>query len=296
MVAQARPTLAGLQRDVHGYAPCTHGRGDSLGGPWARTLLDWRFGMRTALLALVALLHLLVLSTSARATTADEVCSPASTPTICIVATSKNGTPVTPGSTLDFGTRALVVPPAAALVVSNGGAMTINAGALTVQGGGALLAPGGSITINTTGNVMVGTSQSRRAVGLIDVSSAAGGGTIDIEAAGDVEIDGKLDSSSNAADNNGNDITITGASVTIAGTIDLHSQGAGLPGGLIIDATTGNATLTVASSINGTGSDPSAGGEAFNVEIDSENGNAVSNAAIDVSAQQAAGSGGLGRR
>ena len=248
--------------------------------------------MRTALLALVALLHLLVLSTSARATTADEVCSPASTATTCIVAISKNGTPVTPGSTLDFGTRALVIPAAAALVVSDGGAMTINAGALTVQGGGALLAPGGSITINTTGNVMVGTSQSGRAVGLIDVSSASGGGTIDIEAMGDVEIDGTLDSSANAADHDGNDITITGASVTIAGTIDLHGQGAGVPGGLLIDATTGNATLTIASSINGTGSDPSATMDAFNVEIDSDTGNAVSNAAIDVSAQQAGGSGG----
>jgi cysteine-rich repeat protein len=256
--------------------------------------------MRTALLALFALLQVVVLSPSARATTADEVCSPASTPTTCIVSTSKSGTQVTGGSTLDFGSRTLVIPAAAALVVSDGGDLTINAGALAVQGGGALQVPGGNLLINTTvqtnaignatsGDVMVGVSQNGRAVGLIDVSSPDGGGTIDIEADGDVEIDGKLDSSSNAADNDGNDITINAASVTIAGNIDFHGQGAGIPGGLFVDATMGNATLTPASSINGTGSDPSAGDD---VEIDSDSGNVVSNASIDVSAQQAGGSGG----
>jgi cysteine-rich repeat protein len=260
--------------------------------------------MRTALLALVALIHFLVLPTTARATNANDVCSPASTSCTCVVATSKNGTPVTAGSTLDFGSRTLVIPAAAALVVSDGGDVTIDAGAVAVQGGGALLAPGGNVLINTTiqadascnpttgkttGNVMVGISQNGKAVGLIDVSSATGGGTIDIEADGDVEIDGKLDSSSNAADYDGNDITIDGANVTIAGTIDFHGQGAGAPGGLLVDAVTGNATLTPTSSINGTGGDASAGDD---VEIDSDNGNTVSNASIDVSAQQAGGSGG----
>src|SRR6516162_7579136 len=68
-VAQTRPTLAGVQWDVHGCAPCAHGCGRTFailapGSGHARCSIGVR--MRTALLALVALLHLLVLSTSAR--------------------------------------------------------------------------------------------------------------------------------------------------------------------------------------------------------------------------------------
>src|SRR5262249_50613623 len=151
------------------------------------------FGMRTALLALVALLQFVLVSPS-HATTANDVCPQAADP--CVVPVVRGGFSVTSGSTLDFGNRTLRVPAGAQLNVTGTGGcsippqlpscMTISAGAIDIQatsgGAGSLRAVGGQITVTaTTGDVNVrkmGNSTAR-----IDASgnpASGNGGEIDI--------------------------------------------------------------------------------------------------------------------
>ena len=74
--------------------------------------------MRTAFLALLVPLHLLF-AAPATATDASNICAPADDP--CLVKVVKGGVLVDPGSTLDFGSRTLRIPPGAQLVVTGSG-------------------------------------------------------------------------------------------------------------------------------------------------------------------------------
>ena len=246
--------------------------------------------MRTVRLVLFLVASHLVLVAPAGATTANDICGAADDP--CLV--KVNGVAVTPGSTLDFGTRTLRVPPGAQLMVTGtGGSMTVKAGAVDIQatgqGAGLMRAVGGNITvIAASGDVNV--RKMGNAVARIDVSgppTGADGGNIDLEAtAGNVFIDGVLDDGGNATNANGGSVSLTGATVVLgtASEIDLGGKNDGAGGTLTIDAT---ANVTVGGKIDGTGGF-SGGGE---IDVDA-GGIVVTNANIDLQALQGGGDGG----
>jgi cysteine-rich repeat protein len=248
--------------------------------------------MRTAFLGLIVPLHL-VLAVPATATVANDICAPADDP--CVVKVVKNGVPVTPGSTLDFGTRTLRVPPGAQLVVGGtAGSMTIKAGAMdiqaTSQGAGALRAVGGDITVTAaTGDV--GVHRMGNSVARIDVSgdpSTGGGGSIDLEAtAGNVLVDGVLDAGANLTGETGGFVTLSGMTVALgaASEIDVDGKGDGGGGTLQIDS---DSNLTLGGKIDGSGGFFGGG------EIDlSAGGNVVATAKLDLQGTQGGGDGGV---
>jgi cysteine-rich repeat protein len=248
--------------------------------------------MRTALLALLVPLPL-VLAAPAGATTANDICAPADDP--CLVKVVKNGVAVAPGSTLDFGTRTLRVPPGAQLVVTGtAGSMTVLAGAVDIQatgqGAGLMRAVGGTISVTAaTGDVNV--RKTGNSVGRIDVSgpSTGGfGGSIDLEATvGNVLVDGVLDAGANATDASGGSVSLTGSTVAIgsASEIDLGGKNNGAGGTLTIDAAS---NVTVGGKIDATGGF-FGGGE---IDVDA-GGSVVTSANIDLQAIQAGGDGGV---
>jgi cysteine-rich repeat protein len=248
--------------------------------------------MRTALLALLVPLPL-VLAAPAGATTANDICAPADDP--CLVKVVKNGVAVAPGSTLDFGTRTLRVPPGAQLVVTGtAGSMTVLAGAVDIQatgqGAGLMRAVGGTISVTAaTGDVNV--RKMGNSVARIDVSGPSKGGfggSIDLEATvGNVLVDGVLDAGANATHTSGGSVSLTGLTVAIgsASEIDLGGKNDGGGGTLTIDAAS---NVTVGGKIDATGGF-FGGGE---IDVDA-GGSVVSSANIALQATQAGGDGGV---
>src|SRR5690349_19720228 len=96
----------------------------------------------------VALLVLLG-SRLAFASTAADLCAPVADP--CVVSTA---IAVTPGSTLDLGTRQLDVRGTGSITV-NGGLLTILAGSVRVESHGTLA---GGVTGGTAANISIFTS------------------------------------------------------------------------------------------------------------------------------------------
>lgn len=105
---------------------------------------------------------------SARATVATDICPASADP--CVVSSTRG---ITPGSILDFGTRALDLRNKGKLVTASG-VMTILAGSLRIESGGDLLGSstgdtGASIKVMTTGDIRIDTG-------------ADGDGTVDVSA------------------------------------------------------------------------------------------------------------------
>jgi cysteine-rich repeat protein len=248
--------------------------------------------MRTALLVALLVPLPLVLAAPAGATEAKDICALADDP--CLVKVVKNGVAVEPGSTLDFGTRTLRIPPGAQLIVTGtAGSMTVMAGAVDIratgQGAGLMRAVGGTISVTAaTGDVNV--RKVGNSVGRIDVSgppTSGGGGTIDLEAtAGNVLVDGVLDAGANANDASGGSVSLTGLTVAIgsASEIDLAGKNDGGGGTLTIDAAS---NVTLGGKIAATGGF-FGGGE---IDVDA-GGSVVSSANIDLQSAQAGGDGG----
>jgi len=78
----------------------------------------------------VGLAVLLAMSSTAHATTANDLCSASANP--CLI-TGDNS--LTPGSVLDVGTRALQVRPTGRLRVPSGSTLQITAGSLRIEAG-----------------------------------------------------------------------------------------------------------------------------------------------------------------
>jgi hypothetical protein len=140
------------------------GRGVSRGGR-AQPLLSMGLDMKSA--GTLAVLTVLAFGSTAWATTAADICSPAQNP--CLVSAKLT---VTNGSVLDFGARALEIQTGGQLDVGTG-QMTIMAGSLVLRPNGVLKALGGTITVITAGNVLVEVAGASR--GRIDVSGPDGG-------------------------------------------------------------------------------------------------------------------------
>jgi cysteine-rich repeat protein len=201
------------------------------------------------------------------ATTANDVCAPSADP--CLL---QKGTTllVTPGSVLDFGSRAFVLPTGSGTKLDIGsGSVTINAGSLTLNPGSSIVgAPacpltppfpaGGSLTVNVQHDVAVlrdGNAKAR-----IDVSNCSNPGAIRINAGGSIRIEGTLTAQGTQADAGYGTIDIVAMhDVTIPG--EVTAAGGGFSGGgeVYIGATQGEINLS--GSIDASGGD--GGGVAF---------------------------------
>jgi hypothetical protein len=168
---------------------------------------------------------------------------------------------INPGSTLDFGTRALVVTPQGSLDIGSG-LVKVLAGSLDIEPKGAILGNGGGwIIVTTTGAIVVekGTG-TRPAKGTIDMSSSGGGGEIDLTAGdtahpADITIAGILNANGagdpnadggtiNITANNGNvtitsdggDVSVTSGNLGSGGCMDLESPAGGIQVTNLLDA------------------------------------------------------------
>jgi hypothetical protein len=198
-------------------------------------------------------------STTLPPTPVTAVCPLAQNP--CLVTTAVT---INPGSTLDFGQRALVVTPQGSLNIGSG-LVKVFAGSLDIQPKGAIVGSGGWIMVTTTGQIKVEKGAGTRPPkGIIDVSSSGGGGEIDLTAgdaahAVDITIAGILNTNGagdpnadggtiNVFANNGNvtitsdagDVSVTSGNLGSGGCIDLESPGGGIQVTNLLDASGGD--------------------------------------------------------
>ena len=126
----------------------------------------------------------------------------------------------------------------------------------------------------------------------IDVSgdpAGGSGGTIDLEADGNMLVDGVLDAGANAADMDGGAVTLSGGAIVLgaASEIDLGAKGDGDGGVLTIDS---DSNLTLGGHVDATGGlfDASSGSDIALSAV----GNLTSSAKIELQATQGGGDGG----
>lgn len=227
--------------------------------------------------------------------------------------------------TLDFGLRDIKLQ-GILQAQDVGGSFTVVAHDFSVFGGkirsiGDSDSPGGDLELNLTGAFRMYGTGSRISMnanagsGTLSITAAtisletgvidAGGGTGDTCGdAGDVDIeatDGSLTMSASIQavtgghDCSGGDVSLTGTSVTISGTIDARGGVAASPNAIYADATTGD--LIVGSSAilraDGTGQPPGEGAPGGGVGLFSEEGDVIVNAAsVTATGKSPSGSGG----
>ncbi len=215
------------------------------------------------------------------ATTADDLCAPAANP--CIVQSKQIS--VTDGSIIDLTGRDLILRSGSALTVGPnevnglpGITMTIRAANVTLEGGTALKGVGADILVDVTGNLQVLKSNSPAR---IDVAGPIPG-TIELEADGDILIQGVLDAGSGAVESDGGVITVLANNISVPGTIDAHGGKDATGGVMSLDAFV---SVTLAGIIDATGGD---GGD---VDVNAE-ADLVTTAKFDMKATQGAGFGG----
>jgi len=201
----------------------------------------------------------------AMATTADDICQPSADP--CLVSGT---TIVASGSTLDFGSRALVFPGGSGkkleLEAGTGlRSMTILAGSVAIEPGSAIVGKGGFVDIRTTGSVMVRRSGSTRA--RIDVSDQIFPGSISIVTTGpngDVIIEGTVTAHGTGTDADGGGVDISASTGTSGGDIVLQGEIRAGGGGASIG---GDVSLFASGSISSSGTIDVAAGDGGAIDI-----------------------------
>jgi cysteine-rich repeat protein len=148
---------------------------------------------------------------------------------------------VVAGTTLDFGTRDVVLQHGSRLDVG-AGTMTLKGNSLTLQAGTALIGAGGAIVVQTQGNVSV--LRNGATLARIDVADPSAADHIEITStAGTVQVDGLLDARGTNTDGSGGSIDIAGNDILVSG--DILASGGNLGGGGEVSM---NATATVTDS------------------------------------------------
>ena len=151
-------------------------------------------------------------------TSPNDLCAALSNP--CFI--DGKQCPVVSGTTLDFGTRNVVLRQGTALDVGAGN-MTIVAGSVEMQPGTALLGAGGMIVVHATQDgirVLRSTTGTRAR---IDVRDPAVSNRIELVAAGTIQIDGVLDARGTNTDGAGGSLDVAGTSIVVSG--DLLASG-----------------------------------------------------------------------
>jgi cysteine-rich repeat protein len=187
--------------------------------------------------SIAALLLMLALVPPSYATTADDVCPPATDPCVLLSGTIA----VTDGSVLDFGTRDFVLGGGAAnpRLDAAGGGMVIIAGSVTLNSGSALLARGGTIALTVSGDVTVAGNAR------IDVSDFVSPGTVTIDADGDVAVQGVITTQGTGAESGNGVLSVLAmGNVLVPGTINLQGGSGDLGGDVIIQAPMGSVSVT----------------------------------------------------
>jgi cysteine-rich repeat protein len=234
--------------------------------------------MRRTILSAFALL--LPIARSAGASTAADLCPVVADP--CVVSTAVT---VTPGSTLDFGTRALDVQGTGTITVS-GGPLAILAGSVRVESHGNIFGTvsqgaAGSISIVTTGDIRVETGVNGD--GAIDTSTSDNPGEIDLLSHGNITIDGDVNSNATTSQGTGGVINVTAdGNVTVTNAVRARGGTIGLGGEITIRAATASVTGTVRAD----------GGDGGDIEIDALNGDITTPGTVDASAGGQTGDGG----
>ena len=259
------------------------------------------------------------------------------------------------GLTLDLQSRRLVVAASKTLTIAGQGVLTLKANGIVLQAGAKILAPGD----NTGAQVVVLTSTADFTLGdgsLIDVSSAAGGGDVElyapasgftstgairanngtgrdsdggsvtVEALNDVSIGGAvstaIDASGGDRDGGGGLVTVisdagkvtiaapidahgggfdggdvefdanTEVLTTPAGTIQIEAEGPGGSGGSL--AVSAGGLITLGGNVTGTpqGDLDNGSGDGGDVDLESDTGNILVTALVDVSGVEPDGDGG----
>jgi cysteine-rich repeat protein len=235
--------------------------------------------MRHSVIPIFALV--LVMARGAGASTATDICPAAADP--CIVSSART---VSPGSTLDFGTRTLDVQGTGSITVS-GGPLTILAGSVRIESHGRII---GDVSQGTTGSVSIVTSGDIRVEtggagdGTIDTSANDFPGQIDLKAHGDIVIAGSVSSNANSTSADGGLINVTSdANITISGSVRARGGLLGL-GGLVTAQAGGTASVTGAMRVDA--------GDGGDVEIDALGGDITTPGTINASGGGNIGDGG----
>ncbi len=155
------------------------------------------------------------------------------------------------GLTIDLGARKLVITKTLTVAGPAGASLAINAGSFLLDGG-TIAAPGadgvaGNLTINLTADATVQNN------GLIDVSAAISGGSVDIEAlGGNMNFAGRIKANATTRAGDGGEITLFGlGNLTASGSMDASAGDMGFGGS--IDLTSENGFTSVSNVLNAAG-------------------------------------------
>ncbi|HJQ83152.1 MAG TPA: hypothetical protein VKA21_03690 [Candidatus Binatia bacterium] len=172
-------------------------------------------------------------------TTAAQIPCHASSPAPgpCLITTTVN---VTAGSTLDFGTRGVVVA-ASGTLDAGGGSMFLYAGSVVLQPGALLVSAGARIDVIAKGPIQVQAADTKAK---IDVSGPSGG-LITLDGDGDVVVAGQLIAMADLVQGDGGALEVNGSSVTITDTAKLAAMGGrnGFGGDVAISAIDTNVVI-----------------------------------------------------
>jgi cysteine-rich repeat protein len=231
-------------------------------------------------LALLLFALVLCRTLPAAATTVGEVC----TGDPCVLAKTVD---VTVGSVLDFGARAFRIATNGRLSLADGDTLLIRARTVTLQSGAIIrakpLTPSVGITVRIEATEDIAIQRSGAGPARIEVHGQANGGSIDLDAGGNVDIAGSLRLDGTAADAPGGVLTIeAGGGLTMSGEVNIK-------GGLAVDG--GIVTIhTVGAMVVGK-IDASGGAGGGSLELTSEAGISIAGL-LSVAGTAAASSGG----
>ncbi|MGH7894052.1 MAG: hypothetical protein ACREQL_05240, partial [Candidatus Binatia bacterium] len=219
----------------------------------------------------------LALGACAPVTSANDLCAQNANP--CVI--DGKECPVVPGTTLDFGARAVVLQHGTRLDVG-AGILTVVAGSLELQAGTGILGHGGAVIVHTQGSIAVLRSGATRA--RIDVADPAAANRIELSAAnGTIQIDGYLDARGTNTDGVGGSVELTGGSILVAGDILTSGGNVGLGGPISVVSSD---SILMSGTVDGSGGT----GGSLDLEAD---GSITTTNKIDIRATGAGGDGGV---
>lgn len=145
----------------------------------------------------VFLTAILLAGTVAHATVADDLCAPTDDP--CIPERGETVV-VDPGSVLDFGARDFIMPPGSGTRLDIGtGTVTLKAGSITLNAGSGITGAGGTVTVESVGDIRIARDGNSRA--RIDVADDLLPGDVILRTTnGDIIIDGIVDARGKSTD------------------------------------------------------------------------------------------------
>jgi len=209
-----------------------------------------RFRLRAPVVVLHLILAVLVCRPAA-ATVADDVCAPSADP--CVF-TPGQLVDVPVNSTLDFGSRAVVMAAGSGtkLQVAPGVSVIVRAGSFTMNAGSGVIGPSSQVTIDVEHDIVIARDGNSRA--RIDVADDLDPGSIFLRTqSGDVLIDGIVDARGKSTDAGFGFINVlVGGDFVMPG--EIRASGLGLAGGgeIVVDA---SGEINVSGFIDVSGSD-----------------------------------------